>query len=244
MSEVEKQWKFSESLRHLSHLNNAPAYDCIKKFEAFNSEMKSLRTFFTLSRYIQFGHSDLAFPLIVLDEEQVSGSCNNTACQTLPDRLGKMELSSCSNLATLASTGNLPKAAYIFKSSYLDGNASFDNLRRHTIKYVVDQELRHDDVKDGNAELVCSGGGGGRVHQIVLCWKKGANRAKDSTSGVQLGNSEKSNEETVIQFAILKEDNGMLITVEISSDLLGWLDLLHREDTTVEYPGMGSAVFA
>ncbi|TXG55857.1 hypothetical protein EZV62_017170 [Acer yangbiense] len=46
----------------------------------------------------------------VLDEEQVSGSCNNTSCQTLPDRLGKMELSSCSNLATLTSTGNLPKA--------------------------------------------------------------------------------------------------------------------------------------
>ncbi|KAI9170365.1 hypothetical protein LWI28_026845 [Acer negundo] len=55
--------------------------------------------------------------VIVLDEEQVSGSCNNTACQTLPDRLGKMELSSCSNLATLASTGNLPKARATNNSS-------------------------------------------------------------------------------------------------------------------------------
>ncbi|KAK1577999.1 hypothetical protein Q3G72_026752 [Acer saccharum] len=67
--------------------------------------------------------------LTVLDEEEVSGSCNNTLClehlkiescpsltslwsksHRLPDTLRKIELSRCSNLATLASRGNLPKA--------------------------------------------------------------------------------------------------------------------------------------
>ncbi|TXG55863.1 hypothetical protein EZV62_017176 [Acer yangbiense] len=67
--------------------------------------------------------------LTVLDEEEFSGSCNNTSCLEhlkiedcpsltslwsksgeLPYTLRKITLSRCSNLATLASSGNLPKS--------------------------------------------------------------------------------------------------------------------------------------
>ncbi|KAK2637001.1 hypothetical protein Ddye_031793 [Dipteronia dyeriana] len=67
--------------------------------------------------------------LTVLDEEEVSGSCKNTSrlehlkiryCPSLtslwsksnelPDTLREIKISTCSNLATMASSGNLPKS--------------------------------------------------------------------------------------------------------------------------------------